>query len=153
MGKHANTASHRSAWYCTHRERGHKGRRVIGVFDSDLIKTIIGACRMHMFYSVKQKPRSRHRNCRSMFSLSGNWLKWRRRATETSKSVPRVCLMCAEGEPCECASVRARARVCVCVCVPSVRGEVARSRKDKRKAAMSGGAPDPFERSSNLIRS
>lgn len=30
--------SHCSAWYSTHRRGAHKGRRTIGVFDSDLIK-------------------------------------------------------------------------------------------------------------------
>lgn len=38
MGKHANTASHCSVWYSTHCWRGHKRRRMIGVFDSELIK-------------------------------------------------------------------------------------------------------------------
>lgn len=55
--------------------------------------------------------------------------------------------MSAEGEPCERTFVRARER--------PRRGEAARSRKDKwrAEAAMSGGAPDLFEWSWNLIRS
>lgn len=51
------------------------------------------------------------------------------RATETSKSDRRVCLMCAEGELCvECERPR--------------RGEVVRSWKDK--SAMSSGPPRPI---------